>query len=69
MKNYSVSFYHTGEKEEFLGSVVVDDHGTSAGYTIQAKAFRHASPKCVLANKVLVSEIRGDSTGHRSSPK
>ncbi len=57
-KNYSVKFFRKaekeGEKDTFLGSVDLDDVGTNNQFPIQAKAFRQASPGCLMANLVLV---------------
>jgi len=67
--DYKVSFfkieYETDEKgkpikvgEDFLGSVVVDDEGTSDAFTLQAKAFRVCSDKCLtLADKTVVQKL------------
>lgn len=62
MNNFKVSFFKTppkdsDDKEEFLGSIVVDDHGVGIDLTITAKAFRVASPGVLSANKVIVQKV------------
>lgn len=68
--NYRVSFFkiekEQAEKgkfnktgEQYLGSVVVDDSGTSKDFTLTAKAFRIADDVCSsLADKVVVEKLR-----------
>lgn len=68
MRNFRVSFYKL-EKEEVekgkqtikgqshLGTVIVDDHGTGKDLDLTAKAFRHASATCQIADKVVVEEL------------
>lgn len=38
----------------FLGSVEIDETGVNAGFSLMAKAFRQAPPKCLQANRVRV---------------
>lgn len=68
MTNYKVSFFKIEREtdkdgneikkgESFLGSVIVDDHGTDR-MSIVSKAYRHASDAAQTADKVKVEEIR-----------
>lgn len=68
MKTYKVSFFRlnktkdelgksTTTDKEFLGSVTVDDSGTDRGMTLQAKAFRVASPVCQLADRTETIQV------------
>lgn len=61
-KNYIVKFFRKAERDDdkdtFLGSVELDDVGTSYSLTIVAKAFRQAQPRCLFANKVQVQQVR-----------
>lgn len=63
MINYHVSFFRKADKEkdetedQFLGSIVIDDHGVDNNLTLTAKAFRVASPNVLTANKVIVEEL------------
>lgn len=68
MRNYRVSFFRVEKEqneqgkmektsESYLGSVVVDDHGTDNTFTVTAKAFRHAPATFIHADKVKVEEM------------
>lgn len=58
MREYRVSFFKKGEeKDEHLGSVIVDEVGISQNLTLVAKAFRQASPVCLLADKTITERI------------
>lgn len=69
MKNFRVSFYknkyevnkQTGKEElvgnEYLGTITIDDSSTSKDFTLQAKAFRHASPFLQIADKVVTEQV------------
>lgn len=57
-KSYVVKFYRKaekqGEKDSYLGMVELDDVGVTNAFSLQAKAFRQASPKCLYANKIRI---------------
>ena len=70
MSDYRVSFFKIGYeknsdekgkpiksgKDDYLGSVVVDDEGMTSG-TITGKAFRQAPEKCLLADRVKIEKL------------
>lgn len=57
-QNYVVKFYKkaekTGERDQFLGEVEVDTTGLTEQFTVTAKAFRQAPPRCLFADLVQV---------------
>jgi hypothetical protein len=62
--NFEVTFYRKvfdqstkKRKDERLGSVEVDDTGTGRHLTVEAKAFRRASPNCQYADVVVTKRI------------
>lgn len=64
MQNYRIEFYRTNKdeesedkKEEFLGSVVVEDTGTDRDFTLLSKGFRQAQVYCLLADKTIIRKI------------
>ena len=64
MQNYRIEFYKTNKddesgeaKEEFLGSVNVDDTGTDRDFTLLSKGFRQAQVYCLLADKTIIRKL------------
>lgn len=59
--NYLVHFIKKAEeidkKDEYLGSVIIDDVNVNEQFTLISKAFRHASNVCLLADKVKVEKL------------
>lgn len=60
-KSYIVHFFRkpekASEKLEYLGRVELDDNGVNQHFTLQAKAFRQASPKCQNANRITLEQV------------
>lgn len=63
MPNYRVTFYKKADqnkddqKDEYLGTIVVDDFGLENGTSIVGKAFRQASPNCLMADKTITERV------------
>ena len=69
MKTYKANFYKyekeqdekgnvTKTKRTFLGSITLDDAGTSREFTIHAKAFRHAPDTLAIADSIVLEQVR-----------
>lgn len=69
MRSYKVQFLKNKEERdvkgklkktgevEFLGQIEVDDTGVGKDLTLAAKAFRRASEKMSMADKLVINEV------------
>lgn len=68
-RNYKIAFFKiereqnekgklvkTG-KQDYLGSVYVDDNGVDDSFTLTAKAWRHAPGVCLNADLVKIEQV------------